>query len=73
MMRSFSPTLLSLAQTPPSALQLAAMKGLELWALIGSAQAEAAAQGDERLSFALSLIDAALSLPEPDPPGATAR
>jgi len=62
----FSPDLLHLAQAGPGALQVAAVKALELWALLASAQAEADARRDDRLSFRLSLIDAALSLPEGD-------
>jgi hypothetical protein len=64
-MRSpFSPSLFELAQAEPSAIQVAAMKAMELWALLGSAQAEADARRDDHLSFRFALIDAALSLPE---------
>jgi hypothetical protein len=66
MRQPFSTELLRLAHTEPSALQATAVKALELWALIGGAQAEADAQRDDGLSFRLSLIDAALSLPEND-------
>jgi hypothetical protein len=66
MRQSFSPQLLTLAQAEPSATQIVAHKCLELWALIGLAQAEADAKGDGRLSFHLSLLGAALSLPEAD-------
>lgn len=64
-MRSpFSTDLLRLAHAEPSPLQLAGVKAMELWALLGAAQAEADARRDDRLGFHLSLIDAALSLPE---------
>lgn len=62
----FSPQLFELAQAEPSPIQVAALKALELWALLGSAQAEADARRDDQLSFRLTLIDAALSLPEAD-------
>jgi hypothetical protein len=65
-MKSFSPKLLSLASIEPCAIQIAALKAIELWALIGSAQAEATARGDEQLSFHLTLIGSALSLPGSD-------
>jgi hypothetical protein len=64
MRQPFSTDLLRLAHTEPSAIQATAVKALELWALLGGAQAEADARRDDRLSFRLSLIDAALSLPE---------
>jgi hypothetical protein len=41
-------------------MQAAAVKALELWALLSGAQAEADSRRDDRLSFRLSL-DAALS------------
>jgi len=66
MRQPFSPQLLDLAQAEPSAIQAATVKALELWALIPSAQAEADARGDGRLSFHFSLLGAALSLPEAD-------
>jgi hypothetical protein len=62
----FSQELMRLAQAEPCPLQVAAVKALELWALLAEAQAEADARRDDRLGFRLSLIDAALSLPESD-------
>jgi hypothetical protein len=64
MREPFSPELLCLAHDRPGTLQAAAVKALELWAMLGGAQAEADARRDERLSFRLSLIEAALSLPD---------
>jgi hypothetical protein len=66
MRQSFSPQLMALAQAEPSAIQIAAVKAMELWAMLGLAQAEADARGDGRLSFHLSLLGAALSLPGTD-------
>jgi hypothetical protein len=66
MRQPFSTELLRLAYAEPSAIQATAVKALELWALLAGAQAEADARRDDRLSFRLSLIDAALSLPESD-------
>jgi hypothetical protein len=63
----FSPTLLDLAHADPgSATQMVATKALELWALIPSAQAEVDARHDDRLSFRLDMINAALSIPGDD-------
>jgi hypothetical protein len=53
--------LLRLANDEPGAMQAAAVKALELWALLSGAQAEADSRRDDRLAFRLSLIDAALS------------
>ena len=61
MRHPFSPQLLRLANDEPGAMQVAAVKALELWALLSGAQAEADSRRDDRLSFRLSLIDAALS------------
>ena len=61
----FSSRLLDLAQAETGgALQATAVKALELWAHLGAAQAEAASRRDDRLSFHLDLLDAALSLPD---------
>jgi hypothetical protein len=65
-MRHFSSELVRLAQSEPGPLQMTAIKALELWALLRDAQAEADARRDDGLSFRLSLLDAALSLPESD-------
>ena len=65
MRHPFSPRLLDLAQqAEPSASQLFATKALEAWAMLPSAQAELDGRGDDRLSFHLTLIGSALSLPE---------
>jgi hypothetical protein len=61
MRHPFSTQLLRLANDDPGAMQAAAVKALELWALLSGAQAEADSRRDDRLSFRLSLIDAALS------------
>jgi hypothetical protein len=60
MRHPFSKQLLRLADDEPGAMQAAAVKALELWALLSGAQAEADSRRDDRLSFRLSL-DAALS------------
>jgi len=60
----FSPQLMRLIHTEPSILNLAASKALELWALLGAARAEADARRDDSLSVHLSLISAALTLPD---------
>ena len=61
----FSPTLLNLIQSQPgSATQAFATKMLEAWALLPSAQAEIDAEHNDRVSFRLDLINAALSVPE---------
>jgi hypothetical protein len=62
----FSTQLFRLANDKPGAMQAAAVKAMELWALLAGAQAEADARRDDRLSFHLTLIDAALSLPDSD-------
>jgi hypothetical protein len=65
----FSKELLNLAQAEPSATQAFAVKLLEAWALLPTAQAEIDARHDDRLSFRISLIGSALSLPEDDHAG----
>jgi hypothetical protein len=62
----FSKELLHLAQAEPSASQAFAVKALETWALLPAAQAEIDARHDDRLSFHLTLISSALSLPGTD-------
>jgi hypothetical protein len=57
-----------LAEAEPSATQLFARRAVELWSMIGIVKAEAAERRDDRLSFRLSMIDAALSVAREDEP-----
>jgi hypothetical protein len=61
MKHPFSSQLLRLAHDEPGVAQTCAVKLMEAWALLAGAQAEADARRDDRLSFRLTLIDAALS------------
>jgi hypothetical protein len=59
----FSSELLRLAGGAPSATQIAAIKAMELWALLPLALAEADAVRDDGLAWRLGLLRSALSLP----------
>jgi hypothetical protein len=65
-MKRFPTELQRLAEGEASALQITATKCLEVWALLSAAQAEAAERRDDRLSFRLSMIGAAISTARED-------
>jgi hypothetical protein len=66
--RQFPTELQRLAEAEPSAIQITAAKCVEVWALLSAAQAEAEARRDDRLSFRLSMIGAAISTAREDEP-----
>jgi hypothetical protein len=69
MRRRFPTQLQRLAESEPSPLlKLTASRAVELWSLLSAAQVEAELRHDDRLSFRLSLIDAAISVAREDEP-----